>query len=133
MCQPPVAAEAVRKLFNLAKPGGWIQLVEVDLTRFTKGPEYAGFESLIAFMEKSYPMAKLNPSPARYLKEWLTEAGATEVQEEHFEYPLGASESDTEWAVKGELTIISMIDMYEQVAGSRCPSGLFPHLLDLPI
>ena len=117
--RPAQAAEAVRKLVQCAKPGAYVQLVEPNISDYRVDGEHTGFRMLAEFVDRSFGGASLNPNPGNYARSWLESAGLEDIHEEVVTYELGASETDPRAAAKSEVSIMSMIEMYQSVASSE--------------
>jgi hypothetical protein len=120
---------AVEGLFGLVKPGGYIQLFESDLLSFDRDG-HRGMTMFMEFVDKAFPMAKLNHRPGKYLREWLESAGATDIECKEITYGIGA-QADTE-SLREETTqhVISMIEKIESITSRESSdSCLLDHCL----
>ncbi|KAI9706986.1 MAG: hypothetical protein M1820_004574 [Bogoriella megaspora] len=102
--KPEAAVAPVAGLFSCVRPGGWIQLIEVDLTKWrSEGDEHKAFKRMKDFVVKAFDEANLSPATGYYAK---------------------GCEKDPVWAVKGRASILSMLDMYRDIA-SKVPNYFF--------
>jgi hypothetical protein len=93
---PAQDQEIIERLWELVKPGGYIQFVESDMMIFQRGPEHAGMTRFMTFAEKAFPMAGMNHRPGPAVKGWLESAGAKDVREEEFEFKTRAAAASEE-------------------------------------
>lgn len=87
---------AVKQLPVLLKPGGWLQLMEMDLSQYddtgaATAELYRGITQLMELGGSGTPMSK----PGMMVK-WLKEAGLEDVREKIFKIPAGQSCEDAE-------------------------------------
>ncbi|KAF2869623.1 methyltransferase GliN [Massariosphaeria phaeospora] len=110
---------AVKGLFGLVKRGGYIQLVESDLTSFDRDG-HRGMSMFMDFAAKAFPEANLNNCPGRFSKDWLETAGAVDVETKQITCGMGA-QADTP-TLREETTdhVITMIENIESIT-SRIP------------
>lgn len=121
--------QIVGYLCQLVKPGGWIQLGEMDVS----GPVHGGpamrdvWTSLRAWMTAAGAGATF----AHEMAGWLREEGFDNVTEEHVEIDIGPRCKDAEWGARSRQV---MLNAATGVAGA-CKSELYftpPRLSDLP-
>ncbi|KAI0003965.1 methyltransferase SirN-like protein [Xylariaceae sp. FL0662B] len=87
----------VRYLCQLVKPGGWIQLVEMDVTGTVHGPAMRDAWAVTgAFLTG----AGAGTDYAKNMAGWLKEEGFENVQDEHIDLDVGALCKDAEWVMK---------------------------------
>lgn len=127
MFTPDVSAGVVARLLRLAKPGGFVQLVEAETMRFDAGPGHDAFGRLNVFIERALENNGMNPRPAESLVTWLCEAGAVDVQEQRFAYGLGVAADGPARAAKSSANILAMLDILAVIGSSLFPS--LSHLL----
>lgn len=116
MCSPDLAGQAVARLFGVVKPGGFIQLCEVDLRGWDMGVGHEAFAEYSAVTDKAFTGGNMNPSPVGQLTQWLKDAGCVDVEERYCEEKLGKA-APTE-ALNEETTaqIGSMVDNFAHIA-----------------
>jgi gliotoxin biosynthesis N-methyltransferase len=86
----------VESLFALVKPGGWIQLLEIDHSAFASR-ESENHPALVEFSEvylKLRLLAGKEQQPARLLRKWLVDLQAVDVMETILDCPVGKKASD---------------------------------------
>ncbi|CAI6334454.1 unnamed protein product [Periconia digitata] len=75
---PTPLATIVRQLFDLVKPGGWIQLVEAEQT----GPDAGSvFHEFLGLVRALFDATGAGWHYADNLKQWLEDAGAVDVHD----------------------------------------------------
>ncbi|KAL1604782.1 hypothetical protein SLS60_004322 [Paraconiothyrium brasiliense] len=89
---------AVKNLFDLVKPGGWIQLVEAEQLGPNSGPVFEQFLDLVKLV---FDTTGAGWKYAQEMKGWLEEAGAVDVQEVSVDMAFGAAHTDAVLAEKG--------------------------------
>ena len=94
---------------------------------FDGGANHPGIAKLMDFCEKAFPKAGMNNTARRYLKGWLEEAGAVDVQSKIISYEMGAAAKMQD--LKGATTdhIMDTIGNIEKVASSEYFSCLRRH------
>ena len=109
--------DAVENLFKLVKPGGYIQLFESDLLTFDRDG-HRGMSMFMDFVDKAFPLANMNHRPGKYLKEWLENAGATDIECKQITYGIGASATES---LQADTTdhIITMIEKIESITSRK--------------
>lgn len=91
--------QAVKNVFALVKPGGWMQLVEAEQVGPDSGPIFTH-----EFMELIYQVAGASGAGTEYagkMREWVEEEGAVEVHEIRVDMAFGAAHKDAVLAEKG--------------------------------
>lgn len=89
---------AVKNMFDLVKPGGWIQLVEAEQVGPDSGPVFEQFLDLVKLV---FNTTGAGWTYAQDLKGWLEEAGAVDVQEVSVDMAFGAAHPNPVLAEKG--------------------------------
>jgi hypothetical protein len=107
--------DTLRAFVNLAKPDGWIQLVEPDHS-VTQGPAMADFFRLLSDVFK---FMETGADYAPQLKTWFTEMGLEDVDEQIFDVPIGKSSPTDDLSVKSSKMIELVIKGLTQVASSK--------------
>ncbi|KAJ8069780.1 hypothetical protein OCU04_000196 [Sclerotinia nivalis] len=95
---PHSLPQAVRNLFELVKPGGWIQLVEAEQIAPNSGPVFLEFLELV---RQVFEGTGAGWKYAEHLRQWLEEAGAVDIQEISVDMVLGASNEKNELVEMG--------------------------------
>jgi len=121
---PAQGQAAIEGLFGLVRPGGYIQIIEGDLLSFDGGVNHPGMAKLMDFCEKAFPKAGMNNTAGRYLKGWLEEAGAVDVQSKIISYEMGAAANTQDLKDATTDHIMDMIGNIEKVA-SMIPNYWF--------
>lgn len=113
--------EIVHNLCQLVKPGGWIQLVEMDVTGTVYGPAMRdAWAATGAFLTA----AGAGTDYAKNMAGWLREEGFENVRDEHVDLDLGARVQDPEWATRSAKILV---ESFTGVVGA-CKSELNPLL-----
>ncbi|KAM3511779.1 hypothetical protein MY11210_004599 [Beauveria gryllotalpidicola] len=105
-CEYCTAAEAVKNLCNLAKPGGWVQIMEQDHNPLLDPQALDKAESMIREIFTTngfgydYPLR---------MKGWMEDAGMKHVREEIIDVPVGALNHNPEMAQKSTWQISSAL------------------------
>lgn len=81
--------QAVANLCGLAKPGGWVELVELDCDQSTLGEGTAARE-FFQLLEQIWKIKKMGGNFGPNLKEWMENAGLEDVQVDILECKVGA-------------------------------------------
>ncbi|KAJ4292542.1 hypothetical protein N0V90_009205 [Kalmusia sp. IMI 367209] len=118
MFSPEKDKVIVSRLFELVKPWGYLQLVDANLLGYDGGNAHPGMTRMMNFMQRSFTEANMNPAPGSNLAAWATVAGAVDVHEEIFSFPMGrlaATEKDQQ-NTTGNLC--AMIDNFAMI-GSK--------------
>lgn len=92
--------DVFHEILRVAKPGGWIELLEVGCTIFPRGPATHRWYEWIRASSKIYDQ---DPDMPIYLARLATEAGIRNSKEFHYDIPIG------EWA--GHLGTTSLANM----------------------
>jgi hypothetical protein len=95
---PESLAKAVKNLFDLVKPGGWIQLVEAEQLGPDSGPVFEQFLDLVKLV---FDTTGAGWKYAFAMREWVTAAGAEEIGETSVDMAFGAAHKNQELAEKG--------------------------------
>ena len=132
MFRPEASAGVVARLLRLAKPDGFVQLVEAEPARFDAGPGHEAFGRFNAFLEEALAGNGMNARPAEGLVGWLRQAGAVDVEERRFAYGLGVAADGPARAAKSSANILAMLDNLAVIGSSQSPFVL-PLLPLLPI
>ena len=102
---------AVRELVRVTRPGGWLELVEIDTEIAHPGPATARMSELTAVL--------VNGEPIRHLGEMLTREGVQEVETLSIPLPLG------EWGGRvGSMMKQDMLSAADAFKGKCCQQGL---------
>ncbi|KAI1078703.1 methyltransferase SirN-like protein [Whalleya microplaca] len=104
--------EIVRYLCELVKPGGWIQLVEMDITGTVHG---AAMRDAWAATAAFLTAAGEGTDYAKSMAGWLREEGFEDVQDVHVELEFGARADDAEWGARGAKV---MVEAFVGVVGA---------------
>lgn len=113
--------EIVRNLCQLVKPGGWIQLVEMDVTGTVHGPALRdAWAATGAFLTA----AGAGTDYSKDMAGWLREEGFENVHNERVDIEVGARIKDAEWATRSAKILM---EAFTAVVGA-CKSELNPPL-----
>lgn len=117
--KPEVSEAATKRLFNLVKPGKFIQLVDGDLLGFDR-EGHPAMAALMDFIERAFGQGGMNPVPGRGLKGWLEAAGAVDVVATQYQYGLGVKAATAQEQQQTTANIMDMINNYAMIASSEC-------------
>lgn len=81
---------------NLVKPGGWILLMESDVSERVVNGEQDGAAEVWRLLRHLYMAMGVEPDPDKYLRDWFEEAGLVDIHEQRIFVPVGAGRSDPE-------------------------------------
>lgn len=113
--------QIVHNLCQLVKPGGWIELVEMDVTGTVHGPAMRdAWAATGAFLTA----AGAGTDYAKNMAGWLREEGFENVRDEHVDLDVGARIKDAEWATRSAKVLG---EAFTGVVGA-CKSELNPPL-----
>jgi ubiquinone/menaquinone biosynthesis C-methylase UbiE len=119
MFNPQKEEEIVHKLFELVKPGGRIQLVDANLLGYDGGPEHPGMDQMMAYMERGFREAGMNAAPGPLITDWLQKAGAVDVQDTIFSFPMGRLAATPEAQASTTSNLCAMIDNFAMIGSSK--------------
>lgn len=117
--KPADSAAATKRLFNLVKPGKYIQLVDGDLLGFDR-EGHPAIAKLMDFIERAFAQGGMNPVPGRGLKAWLEAAGAVDVVATQYQYGVGAKAASPAEQQQTTGNIMDMINNFAMIASSEC-------------
>lgn len=104
--------DMVSYLSQLVKPGGWIQLVEMDVTGAVHGPAMCdAWAATGAFLDA----AGAGTDYAKNMAGWLRDEGFENVKDEHVDLDLGARAAEAEWGRRGAKVLM---EAFAGVAGA---------------
>ena len=116
----PVKGEGiVKRLFELVKPGGYIQLVDANLVGYDGGEEHPGMTRLMQFIKRAFTEAGMNPAPGPSLAAWLGKAGATDIEETVFSFPMGRLAATPQAQKSTTANLQAMIDNFAMIGSSE--------------
>jgi hypothetical protein len=95
---PGSLAQAVKNLFELVKPGGWIQLVEAEQIGPDSGPVFAQFLDLVKLV---FDTTGAGWKYAGEMRKWVEDAGAVDIEELSVDMAFGAAHKDEVLAERG--------------------------------
>jgi hypothetical protein len=113
--------QAVKNLFDLVKPGGYIQLVEAEQIGPDSGPVFAEFLELVRLV---FDTTGAGWKYAGELRKWVEEAGAIDIHEVSVDMAFGAAHKDEVLAEKGATCTAGAIAGLVMHAKSEFPSNL---------
>jgi hypothetical protein len=125
MFSPEKEEAMVGRLFGLVKPGGYIQLVDANLTGYDRGENHPGMSRMMDFIQRGFTEAGMNPAPGPFIADWLRKAGAVNIQETVLSFPLGCKASTKEAQVSTTENLTNMVDNFAMIGSSKKPSHLF--------
>ena len=116
--KPEVSKAATKRLFDLVKPGEYIQLVDGDLLGFDR-EGHPAFVKMMDFIERAFAQGGMIPIPGRSLKPWLEAAGAADVVAKVYEFGLGVKAGTAEKQRQTTANILGMIDNFAMIGSSK--------------
>lgn len=119
------SAEAVKRLFELVKPGGYIQLVEADLLGYISGSKHPGMTELMKYMKRAFVEMGGDPAPGPNVKSWLDNAGAVDITEQVMSFELGCAAPTPELRQMSTANLSGMIDNFASVGSSKSRYSLY--------
>lgn len=98
--------DIVRNLCRLVKPGGWIQLVEMDVTAKARGPAIRdAWDATGAFLTA----AGAGTDYGKEMAGWLRDEGFENVHDEHVHLDVGARVNEPEWATRSAKILVEAL------------------------
>ncbi|KAI1778799.1 S-adenosyl-L-methionine-dependent methyltransferase [Hypoxylon cercidicola] len=102
----PSLKDAVMNLINLTSSGGWISLMESDVSEDVVNNKQDGAADVWQLLRHLYMAMGVEPDPGKYLRGWFGEAGLVDIHEERILVPVGAGRSDPEMAEKSSRSVV---------------------------
>lgn len=121
-CDPAAAQKVVASLFALAKPGGWVQLLECDHSggfspeQAARAPATARFGQLVL---RCRAAAGTSGQYGLSLRRWLRAAGARDVVETLLNCPVGALAPTPELRRSTTENLLSVVRGLQAARGGR--------------
>jgi gliotoxin biosynthesis N-methyltransferase len=112
--------QIVKKLFELVKPGGFIQLVDANLLGYDGGEQHPGMDQMMAYMKRGFEEAGMNAAPGPLVASWLRNSGAVDVQDNVFSFPMGSMAATPEAQTNTTSNLSAMIDNFAMIGSSKC-------------
>jgi gliotoxin biosynthesis N-methyltransferase len=134
---PPTAKTVLPSLFQLVKPGGWIQLLECDPSAGfgpDEGTQHPATAKLGDLVMSGLPSTSQDAQPARCIKRWLVETGAVDVVETIMDCPVGARATTPKLRDITTRNVLGVVQNLKMARDGELPSqNVFPStLLILP-
>ncbi|KAF2877964.1 methyltransferase GliN [Massariosphaeria phaeospora] len=107
--------KAVNGLLSLAKPSGYIQLVDTDLMAFESGEGHEGMSEMMSFMGRFFQQGGMNPSSGPKLENWLKAAGAEDVEVRAMSFGMGVRAKTAKLAELSTWNQITLVDNFSFV------------------
>lgn len=120
MFSPEKDEGIVKRLFELVKPGGYIQLVDADLMRYDGGEAHPGMSKLMKFIQRAFTEAGMNPAPGPSIAGWLRKAGATDIEETVLSFQMGRLAAKSMAQKSTTANLEAMIDNFAMIGSSEC-------------
>jgi hypothetical protein len=124
MFSPEKDEGIVKRLFELVKPGGYIQLVDANLVGYDGGEAHPGMSKLMEFIQRGFTEAGMNPAPGPSISGWLRRAGATEIEETVLSFPMGRLAATPIARKSTKANLEAMIDNFAMIGSSKLHSLL---------
>lgn len=131
-CDPATAKRVVASLFDLVKPGGWIQLIECDHSGGFNDAQKARLPAINKFGEVVMKALAAAGRSGRYglsLREWLRDAGAVDIVETLMDCPVGESAPTPELRESTKTNLLSVLgNLKATVKGTWTQSHASPRI-----
>ncbi|KAL9125342.1 MAG: hypothetical protein Q9217_005443 [Psora testacea] len=107
---------ALQNLVRATKPGGWLQLVDVDMIGTAdsrtspSSPDPPAFSTL----RKLAAALLVDPSPGRMMKSWLDGAGLQDVTEKIYDMPAGVTHPEAAVGAIGRKNLLTVLEVYKK-------------------
>nr|Q6Q870.2 RecName: Full=N-methyltransferase sirN; AltName: Full=Sirodesmin biosynthesis protein N [Plenodomus lingam] len=118
---PTGGLDAVRNLAGLAKPGGWVQLIEGKLLAESQRTRFPALHRFHSFIERMLPGFGWNIRAGLMVGGWLGEVGLEEVGEMEVEIPVGRANGDGRLGAMAEKNLRDVMGVWRQ-ASSKLPA-----------
>ncbi len=117
---PAAAEEAVRRLVSLIQPGGYIQLVEADMSADMVDAEKTPAQYKFAKTTEEFMAATgSNSRPGTCLRSWLENCKLEDVEERCFILEIGPRNKDPVLGQKGSQNVLSVLSNFKKAAQSK--------------
>ena len=111
-------AAIIKRLFGLVKPGGYLQIVDANLSGFDEGEGHIGMVNAMNYFVKAFTEHGLEPRPGPSAVEWMRQAGAVDVHEQVMSFPVGITAATSEEQTSTTVNLCTIIDNFAAI-GSR--------------
>lgn len=112
-------ADVVKRLFDLVRPGGYIQLVDADLLGFEKDAGHEGMAEMMNFMTKFFAMGGMDPVSGPKLESWLRKAGAEDVEVKAMSFPMGKRAETSDMQRLSTWNQLTLVNNFAYVCSSK--------------
>lgn len=109
--------QAVKNLFDLVKPGGWIQLVEAEQIGPDSGPVFHEFLELVRAV---FDSTGAGWKYAGQMRKWVEQVGAVNIHEVSVDMAFGSAHKDQVLAEKGATCTAGAVAGLVVHAKSKC-------------
>jgi hypothetical protein len=118
---PEIGRQAVRNLANLVKPGGYIQLVDADISAMGKGiaEETPAQRKFAEVMGQLFSMIDGNIKPGPSLRTWLEACNLEEIEEREFDLGIGSRSKDPTMAGTSTENFLRMVSYFKCAAQGK--------------
>ncbi|KAH0565966.1 hypothetical protein GP486_000634 [Trichoglossum hirsutum] len=115
---PEIARETVYNLVKMVKPGGYIQLVEPDISAIGKGiaNETPAQHKYAEINDQVFSMTGGNIKPGPYLREWLEACDLEEIEDRELDLGTGVRGKNTAMAESSIENMLKMVSNFKRVA-----------------
>ncbi|CAG8975304.1 hypothetical protein HYALB_00010546 [Hymenoscyphus albidus] len=123
-------AAIIKRLYGNVKPGGYLQIVESNITGFDRGDGVDGRENNVEiikamdYFNKEFTRRGLKPRPGPSAGEWMHKAGAVEADEKIMSFDVGIKAATLEEQTSTITNITAIIDNFAAM-GARDPNYWF--------
>ena len=118
---PEVARQAVHNLVNLVKPGGYIQLVEPDVSTIGEGitEETPAQRKYLQINEQAFSTIGGNVKLGPHLREWLEACNLEEIEDCELDLATGARSKDPAMAEASTQNLLELVSNFKRTAQSK--------------
>ena len=109
-CNDQNSVEAIRRLFECIKPGGWIQLHDGDMDTIEDGPENKAMIKFREIARTGWKTLGFNLSPGPKLAGWLKEVGAVDIEDRVLYIKCGKRSPDLNQGEKVIQMLVASLD-----------------------
>ncbi|KAM3427504.1 hypothetical protein MY4824_009410 [Beauveria thailandica] len=111
--------KAVSSLFNLTKPGGWIELHEGNMLKVQEGPNHVAMMRFRDIAVDAWRKLGLLPDPGPRLGQWLRDTNALDVYEEVQTIRIGAAAETEEDGERGITLCMTMFGAIRRITAGQ--------------
>jgi SAM-dependent methyltransferase len=118
----PDPSPALKNLIKATKPGGWVQLVDVNLVSY---PESQHQPPAFSTLRKLARALFADPTAAAKQTHWLRESGMTDVNDVEFDIAAGSGHKIPVVGLMGSRNMREVLEMFMQAYARKSTTNLF--------